>query len=95
MKRLAIIVLAIAAVACAKENVRTKSPEALDVLDRLQAAADSGQFFFGQEDFVLRVFGSMNRAEAMLREVCGSVGVWAALGYIELGAEKLDGVPFE
>jgi len=99
MKRLAIIVLAIAAVACAKENVRTKSPEALDVLDRLQAAAGNGQFFFGQEDFPFYGFSwEYEPGRGDVKEVCGShpAVLGCDLGHIELGAEEnLDGVPFE
>ncbi|HQN82481.1 MAG TPA: hypothetical protein PK485_06985 [Bacteroidales bacterium] len=47
MKRLALIVLAIAAFACTEKHIRTISPEADIVMARLQQAAGNNQFFFG------------------------------------------------
>ena len=99
MKRLALIVLAIAAFACTEKHIRTISPEADVVMALLQQAAGNNQFFFGQEDFPF--YGHSWEYEggrSDVKDVCGDYPavLGCDLGHIELGDQKnLDGVPFD
>lgn len=99
MKRLALIVLAIAAFACTEKQVRTISPEADTVMDRLQKAAADNKFFFGQEDYPFYGYSwEYEEGRGDVKEVCGShpAVLGCDLGHIELGDDKnLDGVPFD
>jgi len=99
MKRLVMIVLALATFACTEKHVRTISPEADNLLDRLQQAAGDNQFFFGQEDFPFYGHSwEYEEGRGDVKEVCGShpAVLGSDLGHLELGDDKnLDGVPFD
>lgn len=93
------IVLAMTIFACTEKHIRTISPEADDVIDRLQQAAGDNRFFFGQEDFPFYGYSwEYEDGRGDVKEVCGShpAVLGTDLGHLELGDNKnLDGVPFD